>query len=277
MNSLSAVSKSVQNLTDEFLTRLPYLLMAVVVFLMFVLLSRGLRSVVMRVAHGATGSRRYVLGLVLGRLTAGTTLLVGLLVALSVAIPGFTLEQLVSLLGIGGVAIGFAFQNILQNFLSGILLLISEPFRIGDQISVTGFEGTVEDIQTRATFIKTYDGQRVVIPNATLFTNAVTVVTAYDKRRLQQDIKINDDQHPQAARQAMLAALASLDGIAKEPAPTARIQDLGDASLVVRLAWWIEPPTQNDANASRDEVLEVVRKALADTRAGNATPPPASP
>jgi small conductance mechanosensitive channel len=73
------------------------------------------------------------------------------------------------------VAIGFAFQNILQNFLAGILLLLQEPFDLGDWISVTGIEGTVEDIQTRATIVATKDGNRVMIPNAVLFTSPVSV------------------------------------------------------------------------------------------------------
>ena len=95
--------------------------------------------------------------------------------AVSVVAPSFTASDLIKTLGIGGVAIGFAFQNILQNFLAGILLLLHEPFRIGDQINVTGLEGIVDTIQTRATIIHTQGGDRVVIPNATLFTNPVTV------------------------------------------------------------------------------------------------------
>ena len=85
-------------------------------------------------------------------------------------------------LGIGSVAIGFAFRDILQNFLAGILLLVTQPFRIGDQIVASNYEGTVEDIQTRATFIRTYDGRHVVVPNADLFTDTVVVNTAFEHR-----------------------------------------------------------------------------------------------
>jgi small-conductance mechanosensitive channel len=92
--------------------------------------------------------------------------------------PSFHASDLIKMLGIGSVAIGFAFQNILQNFLAGILLLLQEPFRLGDVISVTGLEGRVDDIQTRATIISTPDGHRAVIPNAVLFTNPVVVSAA---------------------------------------------------------------------------------------------------
>ena len=95
-----------------------------------------------------------------------------------------------TILGIGGVAIGFAFRDILQNFLAGILLLVIKPFRIDDQIVFGEFEGTVEDIHTRATQIRTYDGHRIAIPNAKLFTESVAVNTALDARRLEYDVGI---------------------------------------------------------------------------------------
>ena len=70
---------------------------------------------------------------------------------------------------------GFAFQNILQNFLAGILLLLQQPFRLGDLTSVTGIEGNVSDIQARATVVVTKEGREVVIPNAVIFTNLVAL------------------------------------------------------------------------------------------------------
>src|SRR4029077_1671977 len=103
-------------------------------------------------------------------------------------------SDLIKILGIGGVAIGFAFQNILQNFLAGLLLLWAQPFRVGDEIKLDAYEGTVEEIQARATIIKTYDERRVVIPNADLFTHSVTVNTALDIRRWEYDFPIDTIQ-----------------------------------------------------------------------------------
>ena len=93
------------------------------------------------------------------------------LIAVTAAFPSFTPADLVGALGIGGVAIGFAFKDIFQNYLAGLLILVTRPFVVGDQIRFKDYEGTVEDIQTRATFIKTYDGRRVIIPNGDLNTN----------------------------------------------------------------------------------------------------------
>jgi small conductance mechanosensitive channel len=101
---------------------------------------------------------------------------------------------LIKILGLGGVAIGFAFQNILQNFLAGLLLLWAEPFRVRDEIKVDAFEGTVEEIQTRATIVKTYDGRQVVIPNVDLFTRCVGVSTAFNARRWEDDLTLKSVQ-----------------------------------------------------------------------------------
>ena len=171
-----------------FLDRLPSIALGLIVFALFFVLGKVVRGVIRKIAE--RNQQHYNLGLVLGRLAQGVIFFLGLLIALVIAIPSFEAGQLVNVLGLSSVAFGFAFRDILQNFLAGILILLSEPFRIGDQIKVNDFEGTVKEIQTRATFIDTYDGRTVVIPNSNLFTNSVTVNTANEKRRLQYDVGI---------------------------------------------------------------------------------------
>ncbi len=95
---------------------------------------------------------RQNLVLVLNRVGSSAIIFFGFLIAMVIAIPGFTPSQLMSALGLGSVAIGFAFKDIFQNLLSGVLILLGEPFKIGDDIIVNNMEGTVEDIQIRATF-----------------------------------------------------------------------------------------------------------------------------
>lgn len=118
---------------------------------------------------------RQGLALLFARLVHSSIMLVGFLIALSIVAPSFQVADIVKVLGVGTIALGFAFQNILQNFFAGVLLLLQEPFRLGDLISVTGIEGKVSDIQARATIVTTTEGREVIIPNATIFTNPVAV------------------------------------------------------------------------------------------------------
>jgi small conductance mechanosensitive channel len=165
--------KTGHKIIDSTVALLPNIVLAVVIFVVFLFLGSLARASVRRVLQKR--QRRPNLALLLGQLAHLTVSIFGFLVALSIVAPSFQAADLIKVLGIGSVAIGFAFQNILQNFLAGILILLQEPFALGDWISITGLEGRVEDIQTRATIIATADGHRIVIPNAVLFTNPVVV------------------------------------------------------------------------------------------------------
>ena len=208
MNPESSVSTAwdkIQGMIDGLIVMLPNIVLALIVFAVFFFVARWLKWVVKRLTRRYKQARN--LGMVLGRLAQGIVILIGLFVALSIVIPTFKAGDLVQLLGISGVAIGFAFRDILQNFLAGILILLTEPFQIDDQIVFKGFEGTVENIETRATTIRTYDGRRIVIPNSELFTNSVTVNTAFDNRRLEYDVGIGYNDDIDRAKQLMLEAM----------------------------------------------------------------------
>ena len=156
---------------------MPYLCIALIVITIFWLLSKLFKFFVRRTLENRTYTRQNLV-LVLNRVGSTAIIFFGCLIAMVIAIPGFTPAQLMSALGIGSVAIGFAFKDIFQNLLSGILILLGEPFKIGDDIIVNNMEGTVEDIQIRATFLRSPDGRRIVIPN-TLFLNCLIKINVF--------------------------------------------------------------------------------------------------
>ena len=238
--SVAQATAGLHALIANFSQRLPYMAVALLVFILFYIIGVVLRRVAARFTLRTRRHRS--VGIVLGRLGQGVLVLLGLLIALVIAVPGFTPGQLVSVLGLSSVAIGFAFRDILQNFLSGILLLLSEPFRIGDQIKSGDFEGTVENIETRATSIVTYDGRRIVMPNSTLFVNPVTVNTANEKRRLEYDIKLPKDSDVQKMRQVILRAVTPLPHVLEDPSPDVLLVGFTDNDVTLRLRWWIRPP-----------------------------------
>ncbi|HEY9904351.1 MAG TPA: mechanosensitive ion channel family protein [Candidatus Sericytochromatia bacterium] len=259
-DSVTTAWGKIQAMIDGLILMLPNIVLAIIVFALFYLAARTIRSLVRRLTRRHRQARN--LGLVLGRLSQGITILVGLFVALSIVIPSFKAGDLVQLLGISGVAIGFAFRDILQNFLAGILILLTEPFQIDDQIVFKDFEGTVENIQTRATTIRTYDGRRIVIPNAELFTNSVMVNTAFENRRLEYDVGIGYGDDIDRAKELILEALDSVDGVLREPSPDVLVMELADSTVNIRARWWINPPRRADALDSRDRVLSAIKNKL---------------
>jgi small conductance mechanosensitive channel len=246
------------HMLDSFIGRLPALLMGIIVFIAFYLLSR----LVARAIWDTVSKRRQNLAAIFARLTAGATVSLGLLLALSVAAPSFQTSDLIKILGIGGVAIGFAFQNILQNFVAGILLLWSEPFRVGDEIKIDTFEGRVEEIQARATVVRTYDERRVLIPNADLFTRSVIVNTAFGSRRWQYDLQVKQVTRLEELKEKILAAVRSVSGVLAEPEPKVLIMGINPDSTMMRILWSTHDSRQVQMLASYDQVLTSVAETL---------------
>ena len=259
-SGVSTAWAKIQGMLNGAIAMLPNIVVALIVFLIFYLIAREIKWMVRRITTKHRHARN--LGLVLGRLSQGIIVLIGLFIALSIVIPSFKAGDLVQLLGISGVAIGFAFRDILQNFLAGILILLTEPFHIDDQIVFKGFEGTVENIQTRATTIRTYDGRRIVIPNSELFTNSLMVNTAFEHRRLEYDVGIGYGDDIDRAKQLILEAIASVDEVLKEPPPDALVLALAESTVNIRARWWVKPPRRAEVLESQDKVLTAIKKKL---------------
>lgn len=250
------IYKPVDKMIETFWDRVPYLCIAIFVFFVFWILSKLFKSFVTRTLSNRSYTRQNLV-LVLHRVGSTAIIFFGFLIALVVAIPGFTPAQLMSALGVGSVAIGFAFKDIFQNLLSGILILLSEPFRIGDSIVCNGLEGTVEDIQIRATFLKSYDGKRIVIPNATVYTSAVTVVTAYTQRRCEFNVGIGYDDDVQKAKDIIFKILNEHRNVLSQPAFAVNVTALADSAITLNVRWWIDT-TETNILSSTSEIQELI-------------------
>ena len=251
-----------RGMVESAIENTPSIIAALVVLALFYLVAWVLARIAQRFTERRSTHRAPAI--VIGRLARALVVFIGILFAASVAFPAFRPGDVVQILGIGGVAAGFAFKDILQNFLAGILLLLTQPFRINDEIVAGEFEGVVMDIQTRATFLRTYDNRRVVIPNAELFTSKVIVNTAYDKRRVQQDIEIGFGDNLDHAKRLLVDTLKSLPETLPDPPPDVLVTGFGAAGVTIRLRWWIRPPKFSDLLESKDQVLMAVKRALVE-------------
>lgn len=260
INEYQVIASAANDMVNDFIVRLPYFMVAVVVLLVFWLLSLIFKSVVSKLLSKSHTHRNLVR--VFQRIGGALIFFIGLMVAMVIAIPGFTPAKLVGALGIGSVAIGFAFKDIFQNLLSGILLLLSEPFRIGDQIVSGEFEGTVEDIKVRATTIRTYDGRQVVIPNSQLYTSALTVNTAYKRRRLELTVGIGYEDDIRKAKEVILQALEKAETVSKLAEPSVVATEFGASSIDLKVRWFINDGTQANKVASIHEVIVEIKDQL---------------
>ena len=245
-------------LIDNFLAMIPLLVAGLAVFIVLLLAAKAVRYVIERpLARTSNRSAATAIGRIVYILLLG----LAVLIAVTVAFPSMTPGRLVSTLGIGGIAIGFAFKDIFQNLLAGILLLLRHPFRVGDEITTGEFTGTVEAIETRATFIRTYDGRRIIIPNGDVYTKPVTVISAYDMLRSEYDVGIGYGDDLGRAKEIALRAISGVDGVLADPPPDVLVWELGESSKNIRLRWWTRPQ-RADVLSIRDRVLKAVAEAI---------------
>ncbi len=238
----------------------PNLLIALVVFGLSLLLSRGVSKAVGALVVRAGQPKTIVL--VFTRIASWSVRGLGLLLAVTIVVPTLTAASFFGALGVTGIAVGFAFKDIFQNLLAGLLILITRPFRIGDQIVSGAHEGTVDEIQVRATFLRTYDNRRVVIPNSELYTNRVTVITAFGRIRIAVQIGIGYGDDIAAAKQVILAALAEIEEVLTEPAPQVLVRALGDFSVNLEVRFWLAPPVRREVVEAEDVVLTALKGKL---------------
>jgi small-conductance mechanosensitive channel len=240
------------HLFARLLAHLPYLILGFVVFVLFLVGARLAKSI-LNTAGRKTRLDRTLADL-LGRLTSAFIIILGLFVAAVIIFPTFHPGDLIAGLGITSVAIGFAFKDVLQNFFAGILILWRRPFVVGDEIKVGSYEGTVEEITTRSTRVHTYDGERAVLPNGDVYTNAVLVRTAYRNRRVRLSVGIGYQDSIDRARSIIHRVLDKTDGVLKEPGPAVLVAELGPSSVNFNIFFW--------TNSRQASVLTVTDRAM---------------
>lgn len=255
------IGQTLASMVNGFLAMLPLLLAGAVAFVLFWVAARIARRVIITIAQRRLEYPSAATAI--GRLVYVALLLLGVLIAVTIAFPSMTPARLFSVLGIGGVAIGFAFKDIFQNLLAGILLLIRHPFRPGDEISTGAFTGTVESIESRATFIRTYDGRRVIVPDSAIYTEPVTVISAYDVLRSDYDVGIGYGDDVGCACEVALRALCQIDGVLDEPGPEVLLWDLAGSSKNLRMRWWTKPQRAVVVR-TRHKVLKAVSEVLSN-------------
>ena len=251
INTTSIIEK-LDSWLDGLIRNLPNILMGIVVFIAMIYISKWLGKGIKKllVKRG-----RDNFGEILGGFLRWTLTLVGLMLALTIMSPNLNPADLIAGLGVSSVAIGFAFKDILQNWLAGILILMRQPFELGDQIVVNGFEGSVERIETRATIIRQYDGQRIVVPNSEIYTNSVKVITANELIRSQYDIGLGYDQPREKAFEILRDTIKNTKGVSGERPIDILPWDQSDSWLTIRVRWWTDSERANVVKVFSDVIL----------------------
>lgn len=252
------ISESANSIWETFVEALPRLGVAIAVVLVGWGISRGLRWTLQRVFRR---NRTPSFARVISRLAAWMFVVVVVLLAVAVTFPSVRPVDLLAGVGFFSVAVGFAFQDILENTLAGVLLLFRQPFRSGDQIDVVGHSGTVVEINIRETQITTFGGEAVFIPNRDVYKNVIVVQTRHPIHRMDFTIGVAYVTDLDLATRTIAAALGSVPAVETDPAPTALVEGLGASSLDIRARFWTDS-RQGESLVVVDAAIKAVKRDL---------------
>jgi small conductance mechanosensitive channel len=186
---------------------------------------------------------------------------VGVLIALELLDATALVSAALGVAGVIGIALGFAFRNIVENYLAGILLSTRNPFAIGDQIQVGEFSGSVIRLTSRDTVLMTLDGNHLRIPNSDIITSAMTNFSRNPLRRLQFNVSVSVTLDLLTVRQLGVSTLTAMPGMLSEPPPRCLIEELGDSAVILKFFAWVDQ-RNSDFLKARSEAIRLVKSAF---------------
>ncbi len=246
-----------EQLIVDFLTLLPSVIAALVVFAVGLYLASIIRRLVRRSLERRTKNAQPIT--LLSQLAYW--LVVILVAAISLQMVGFNLTAFLAGLGIAGITIGFALQDVSKNFIAGLLMMIQQPFDIDETIEVGGYTGKVMAIDLRATQIRTADGRLVLIPNGDVIITPITNFSQAESRRVEISTGVAYDSNPETVRQTALDAISGVPGILSEPASEVLFQNFGSSTLDLTIYFWITT-SQTNVAAAKDAGLKAIKGAF---------------
>jgi small-conductance mechanosensitive channel len=243
-------------LQSRFLDFLPKLLLALVIFVISIYLSKIISATVRRALQRRTPVPNATKLLVditrWGILSFGTIMAFQQFVDVTAFLAG---------LGIIGFTVGFALQDVMKNFASGVILLVQQPFRVGDSVAVGDYEGTVLAVDLRSTEIKTFDGRIAIVPNADVLNHVIVNYTNSLQRRIEVVVGVAYGTDLKLARDVALEAIHAVPGYLEDPAAMVVFKEFGESSVDMSVFVWFDT-AQSSPLKARDGAIESIKLAF---------------
>lgn len=245
---------------DGFILLLPNLVVAALVAVAAGILARVVGNAVRRAMRRVSPDGG--LNDLIGTIATIAVLAVGIFVALGVVGADQAVVSLLAGVGIVGLALGFAFQDIASNFVSGVLLLLRSPFERGSLIGTKDHFGTVEDVTLRATVLRTMQGQLVYIPNSDVLQSPIVNYSAIGKRRIDLGVGVSYGDDLEKAEHVALDAVRAIASRDRDREPDLFYEGFGDSSINFTVRFWVDFHRQTDFLAARSEAVKRIKRAF---------------
>ncbi len=233
------------------------IVLALVIFIIGRILSKMLVRLLKKILH-RTGMDDILINFISS--IVNSALLLFIIIA-SLDQLGVDTTSLIAILGAAGLAVGLALQNSLQNFASGVMLIIFRPFKAGDMVEAGGASGVVESITIFNTVMRTGDNREVIVPNGAIYNGTITNYSARTTRRIDMVFGIGYEDDIKLAKEIMQQILTSDDRILKQPEPLVAVAELADSSVNFNVRPWVNTP---DYWAVKFDLTERIKLAFDD-------------
>lgn len=253
------ITEKLQEWLNSAIEMLPNLAVAILVLIIFYFIASIIKKYAGKLLHKVTTNKTIVS---LAQTVLGITVIgAGIFIALGVLNLDGTVTSLLAGAGIIGLALGFAFQDIAANFISGILLSVRHPFGIGDIIDSNGYYGTVQKLNLRNTMIKTPQGQIVYIPNKEVYENPFTNFTKNGERRIDLKCGVSYGDDLEKAKEITINAIEQLQHIDKDKGVEFYYEEFGGSSINYVVRFWVDFQNNPDFWSPRSEAIMAIKKA----------------
>jgi small conductance mechanosensitive channel len=245
-----------ETLREVLVSFLLNLLAALLILVIAIYLARILSGIVRRLLD----HRKIPLGVIqlFSQLTYWMIIVSGVILALQ---RFFNITAFLAGLGIAGLTVGLALQDVLKNFVAGVILLIQQPFHVGESIGVKGFDGIITAIDLRATEMRASDGRVVILPNADVLANPIVNYSRTSQRQAELSLSLPLTCAPDTVKQILMEAGRDIVGFLYQPEPSVVFVNMSNSAMQVNINFWVDVK-KNDIGRVKEAVLLKIKTAF---------------
>ncbi|ADR20535.1 hypothetical protein MATR_18420 [Marivirga tractuosa] len=257
---LDIVSNKIETWVEVLVDMIPNMLLSIVLLVLFIVLSRLVRKLFIKIFRKSSDNK--ALEGLFSTIIYYAMMGIGLFIILDILNLDKAVTSLLAGVGVVGLALGFAFQDIAANFVSGIILAFRKPFMIDDVVVVGDLMGIVSRTNLRVTVIRTYQGQEVYVPNKDVLSNAITNYSILGERRIDLGVGVSygDDLHK--VRDLVLETLQNLEGVIRKEDMIFTYKEFGDSSINFEIKFWIKFPDNPSFLEMRSKAVMAIKDAF---------------
>lgn len=254
------IVKKIEHWSENFVSMLPNFILSVLALLLFIFIAKFIRKIFLKIMYRAINKRE--LSRLLAKILYIIVITIGAFVALSVLNLEKTVTSLLAGAGIIGLALGFAFQDIATNFISGFLMAARRPFAVGDVIRAGDHRGVVKKLNIRTTTITSFQGQEIIIPNKDLFQNVLINDSTNKQKRIDLGVGVSYGEDLERVRNITIEAVKNIPGRNKDKEISFVYEAFGSSSINFIIMIWIDFDSELNYLKSQSEAIIAIKKAF---------------